>query len=92
MSKIESHDPRAETTLSAYVLINTKPNSVRKVSMNLKKIEAVDKIYIVYGVSARAKIRNEKPMKLVSEHVLLAIAVIVVSYLIGGIVSLVLPT
>ncbi|UCH31134.1 MAG: hypothetical protein JSV05_06375 [Candidatus Bathyarchaeota archaeon] len=39
-----------------------------------------------------AKIKNEKPIKLVLEHVLLAIAVIVVSYLIGVLVSLVLPT
>jgi DNA-binding Lrp family transcriptional regulator len=50
MDKMESHDPIAETTLSAFVLINTETNSVRKVSIDLKKIEAVDKIYIVYGV------------------------------------------
>lgn len=39
-----------------------------------------------------AKIRNEKPIKLIVEHVLLAIVVIVVSDFIGLLVSLVLPT
>ena len=31
-------------------MINTERNSVRKASGDLKKIEAVDKIYIVYSV------------------------------------------
>jgi VIT1/CCC1 family predicted Fe2+/Mn2+ transporter len=34
-----------------------------------------------------AKIKNEPPVKLVSEHILLALFVIVVSYLVGGLIG-----
>ena len=50
LDEMESYHLDAVETLSAFVLINTELNLVREVSNDLKKIEAVDKIYIVYGV------------------------------------------
>ena len=53
LSAIDETEPyrlRTEKTLSAFILINTEPDSVREVFNDLNKIEAVDKTYIVYGV------------------------------------------